>query len=409
MTPIWIVFVLSINFFTLGHCQSPPKKESPRPFSVCLGFSSEDEEVDSLEAHYETKGGLFVVWGDQLYNPRPDQRVWKGATVPAEETTRYYTGAKYRFGHWYKRVKGQILRHGKGGWAPLLEPSTYFAQFEILEDGQVLLVCTGHPTPGFKIPRLPWTFGQRDMQSGTANLLETWDPRSGVMTHAVPYPDELHKLNGRWLFRGICGVERTLRVGDHLLLHWADLGQLWSYDLSNQRLRRIALPWQGIDEDRLSRAAAQMGVQNCDGCVEYESGIFAPSLHFYPAGPSEVFLVASSTLPTRRHIAPREAALLKQGRRYLHPDRVYSEEESRTEQAVQGYRLDLTTGSVKRFPIDMKSRPRMPWNAIWVDGTETIKPLTTLTRLKEKPTTPKPAEPAKGQDTKVLTQSAEKH
>lgn len=179
-----------------------------------------------VDAWQDSEGRITLLAHHKVWRTQPKGTGWReDAAFPAAPgTPTLALDRKFREGTLWRR-SGQVIERWEGArrrWVAALAAPCEFADFEILQGGDVVLVGT------------PET------------LLQVHAPQNVHPLAQVPYPDLGLSAPDR-TFTDWWAKPRTYAENDRLLLYFPRSGRLFLWDAIARALRTLDTPWPALD------------------------------------------------------------------------------------------------------------------------------------------------------------------
>lgn len=340
-----------------------------RPRAIELIDQLEHFEDETNPDTWEGEGGYVgrstedrVYVFDPLFPELPARKIF---LHPVAAGKKVLLSAKFRYGAFYRRFKDQVQRHDpvSGAWVTVLEAPVSFAQFDITEDGRIVLISTYEP---FYRVRHPLRIAHEFTRPGSSNLVEVFEPMGTQATRQVPYPEEVLKVYAQ--VDGILPVDRVWNIRDTLVLFQQSTGLLYRFDAQAGRMTLVDVPWHTLLNTYFPEGKAKFPLPKPGGKGFIDCAAFPIYPALYPAGNRRLALVLGVAVrlkgkPVHHHLGKAEDQLLPFPEELIH--------EGITPLAKRTIALvwDLDEGGLK--PIELSPDIGMAWgqSRMWVDYT----------------------------------------
>lgn len=141
--------------------------------------------------------------------------------------------------------QGREIRQGEGTSAfTWFQSERSFQEFQVFDQNQVALVWTWPQEMGANLIRTP--IDTETLRQKKISLLELWDVPSMTCLELVPVPEGILALLDQFESFPLMDV-RTYRGGDHLLIYFPLLAQIYDYDTGRKSLQQLKVPWDMVD------------------------------------------------------------------------------------------------------------------------------------------------------------------
>ena len=393
----WLLCTALSSPWVLAQPQDPPRRPGRFELVNQLIHKEDDTNPDAWEGvdgyvGRSTEERVYVF--DPLFPELPAKRILLHPIPPGKKVL---LSAKYRYGAFYRRFKDQIQRHDPSinSWAVVLEAPTSFAQFDIIEDGRIVLISTYDP---LHRARHPLQIANEFTKPGTFNILEVFEPHSTKASIQIPYPDEVLKVYEQ--VDGILPVDRVWNLRDTLVLFQQSTGLLYRYDAQVGRLRSVDVPWHTLLNTYFPEGKAKYPVPKPGRKGIIDCGAFPGYPAVYPAGNRRLVLAAGLHVrfkgkPVHQHLGDAAAQMLP------FPEDMIHEGITPLEKRKILLTWDLDEGGLK--PVELSPDIGMDWgqSQMWVDYNGNWRRFTEMISKLDPPTPPvkpdtvtKPASPA---------------
>lgn len=347
---------------------APPRKIRP-VFQISDYYgrpTADDQERPYIEVQVDDHGDQVALWRDQFIKYRGGQ-LKKIVSPPVGFSETFVSLMKYRNGTFFRREENTIYKLEGDEWKLVLSPHIFFANYEVLEGGDLVLMNTGVPPRYTKTPSEPTEYLVRLMTPGTANFLELYSQNASNPYKTFLYTEELETLNEKWL-SSIRGCTQTFKVGSRYLMYYKELGQVWCYDSILERVWRLPLPWGAIDSALLESHKGKIPVGGCYACLEVATNDFIWPLLIFPLSQEEVLIISRNPRPLREEFERRALHLKEQRMVAIPPPKLWEKDERSKEWKSEGVVIDLSNQKSRRLDPDWRdSNPR--WHHdMWFDA-----------------------------------------
>lgn len=278
---------------------------------------------------------------------------------------------KLRWGTFYKRTeRGVFERDSKTGrWRQILRTGKSFSQFEVLSNGDILLLCAGTPDPSFPLrPGRDMTF-QRHL-ADTFSFIEIYKcgEARDRPSFAMGLPPELSGLCR--MVEDLPVFDRTIPFNDQILLLNTHLGLVYLFDGKSKELVRIETPWISMTESFLREGMKWLSTRDPRSRTILSSASFPYSITFYPQDSLKAILLVSlndSFRPGQSRKMDLDAR--KRGNRFMPVSREFSDDEVARGESFQLYELDLPHRRIRPFQGQkpVSSILSVSPSSLWID------------------------------------------
>lgn len=330
-----------------------------------FGMPVESNPPKFIIVNIDDQGRPNTIWNGRLLFMGADGKLDDYHQIPGQDWENFINELKYRNGNYYKRNKQTIYKFENGGWDAILSPVTYFSNFEILENDDIVLINTGVPPRFSRIPEHPAWFRLGSMLPGTSNFIELWAPRAQGPYKTISYPEDLEILNEKWTL-GILGCESTNKIGSRYLLYFREIAQLWIFDAIEQKVQRAVLPWGSIDKAFLE-PFKKWASEGCWGCLDVNVSYF-PGLIVFPLALDEVFIGTFPPRPLKVRFETEDQMARKRGKRAVPPPKLWEEEEARKDWLPEAVVLDLSSLRTRKVTLEFQGGRLLAGNEAWFFG-----------------------------------------
>lgn len=344
----------------MGHAKDSAKAWSEgQPFmlSDCFYYCDSSSGPKYLDAWVTdnrisfSHGGRFYSMGSGFdLSRRPSEGVVVMDSAEADSTQHY--DLKMRRGVLYKRTEHGVFERDARTkrWSQVLRTDKSFSQFEVLSNGDILLLCTGTPDPvAPPRPGRDMTF-QRHL-ADTFNFIEVFQ-REGAWAHpslALGLPSELSDLCR--MVEDLPVFDRTIPFNDQIVLLNTHLGLVYVFDGESKGLSRIDTPWSSMTESFLRDGMRLISTRNPRSRTIISSGSFPYSISFYPQDSlTATLLVSLNDYFKPGHSRKLDLEARKRGNRFMPIPREFSDDEVARGESFQLYELDLPQRKIRPFP-----------------------------------------------------------
>ena len=369
MMPRPFPFLLAclLGFMGAGHPLRGQTGEWPSwyPFQLenCYFMGAGEERPPYLDCSLQD-GAIGFIYGEHhvsLASPyglttSPKASVEMEPIPPGEFS--FLAALKKRYGRYYCKSERAVLEYDPAArtWNEVLRTGKTFSEFEILPGGEILLVCAGLPERGSGAMPGLWMFLQR-FQYDSLNFLEIY-PRNGDQPEAAwKLPADLASV-----CRCVGGVpvfDRTVPLGETLLVVNSFLGVIYALDLPTLALSRLEVPWASLDRAFLGEAFGRLkDLGKPTGVVIIPREIFPFSLSFYPkSGHSASVLVRMNNHFSPGACAARQLEEQAKGNGFLAVGHEYTPAEIRAGEDTLLFELDLGKRRFRSSPFPLQVAP----------------------------------------------------
>lgn len=346
-------------------CQADSEKPRPKRLWALTNLTintADDVNADTWEANglvgRSTESRVFVF--DPWFLDFPARRV---LLHPVDRNKKVMLSAKFRYGSFYRRYKNEVQRFepSLARWVTLLQAPTGFAQFDVTEDGRILLISTGEP---FSHDLHPLETYQDQIKPDTSNLIEVFDPLGEVAIKKIPFPEEVRKIHEQvW---SIWPVDRVWNFQDTVVLWQQSTGLLYRFDVQTNRLDMPELPWHTLLNTYFPEGRPKFpGGSESDPAL-IDRGAFPIYPQFYPAGNHRVVLAMGFVFQKIGQPRPGSHADGKPTS-LPYPKDLQCQEIPDTTERVGVYVWDLHEGGIKRIALNPKPGPVFGPSQMWIE------------------------------------------
>ncbi|GEM_PF-3909197 len=266
-----------------------------KPFDLTsVYFTSYPIGVGDAQIQFSDFKSSCYIFGENTYiiSNLKNEIQEKPIQIPEKRAWDERHQLKFRFGHWYFRIKDQIYKLSQETKNPelILAPKRNFSQFEISPEGKILLICSGTP----QVPINNWAFSDPFdyYVDGTLKFISIYGISSLEPEREIEIPNAIADTIG--MVGHITGPKRSFWVSDTLILHSSELGRIWCYDSSNFKLKELSTPWTSLSANFIEENIGLTRVPSLLRKTVYiPRDTFPSKFVFFPSNFDTIYLIAS--------------------------------------------------------------------------------------------------------------------
>lgn len=360
-----IVLGLILLVGIAGRCETPVRPVLKNRQYELIGHSintTDEINIDAWEANgtvgRSTEDRVFVF--DPGLMERPAIRI---LLHPISINKKALLSSKFRYGFFYRRFNNKIQRFNPslGDWLPIFESPVEFAQFDITEDGRILLINTGRPEHR-KIH--PLQRGQEDYPPDTSYLIEIYQPGQEIPDKKIEFPKEIIKIHE--LVHGVWPVDKVWNIRDTLLLWQQSTGILYRYDAQADRLDLPDVPWHNLLNTYFPEGRPKYPAMARKGRSKIDIFSFPFFPQVYPAGNGRVVLAMRFDYRKKNQVYHLHG--ISADEEYLpFPSDLICEEIPDQSERVGAFFWDLQEGGLKRLRLQPTPGRDFGPASIWIE------------------------------------------
>lgn len=387
--------LLGAWIFWVGASAVPP---SPRalandwkPFELINSyFIGEKGEIPPYLETYLNDGKIGFIHQDEhttlplpgMTVPSPSGREGRDRVPRAEPS--YLDAMKKRYGRYFKKTERAVLEYEPlhGTWTEIVRTVNTFSEFEILSNGEVLLLCSGTPRKAYASWPGQWMHFD-DFEAGF-HFLERYE-RGVAGPATMPRSFWLVPTEVADICRAVSRVpvfDRMVPFDDLILILNSFTGSLYLLDLKSNRLEKVPTPWESLDYSYLSSNFILLpSLKGPESRVKIPRDAFPYSISVYPMSSTSATLIArmNNDFPPGRsaELDLKERAV---GNRFAPVLREFTPEEIARGKDTFAFELDLAGRRIKESSFTLDPTPLLtcPVRSLWLDPYGTWIPLEIL-------------------------------